>query len=173
MKNTFAMFLHKKSTSKALLNDLDKKANSKGKQTNKNSNFTKLRQENLSHDTLFKWSITSLYKFKELSEFILNAGESLSDYKYEDILSKNKDKKFNEKDNFSKSQSKRIRSELHKMLDLSDVIFEVLDIRDPISTRCKFIEQYVRRYMRHKPLISLLNKCDLVPAWITKGWLNT
>jgi nuclear GTP-binding protein len=38
----------------------------------------------------------------------------------------------------------------------------VLDARDPEGTRCKFLEQHIRKNARHKHLLLLLNKCDLV-----------
>lgn len=41
-------------------------------------------------------------------------------------------------------------------------IAQVLDARDPDGTRCKFLERHIRKNARHKHLILLLNKCDLV-----------
>ena len=49
----------------------------------------------------------------------------------------------------------------------------MLDARDPNGTRCKHLEQHLKRTCRHKHLLLLLNKCDLVPAWVTKRWLHT
>jgi hypothetical protein len=63
---------------------------------------------------------------------------------------------------FEKGQSKRIWGELYKVLDSSDVVIQVLDARDPEGTRCKFLERHIRKNARHKHLILLLNKCDLV-----------
>ena len=53
------------------------------------------------------------------------------------------------------------------MLDSSDVVLMVLDARDPIGTRCRNVEKYLREEKPHKHLIFILNKCDLVPPWIT------
>jgi hypothetical protein len=39
---------------------------------------------------------------------------------------------------------------------------QVLDARDPEGTRCRFIERHIRKNARHKHLLLLLNKCDLV-----------
>uniref|UniRef100_A0A0A9E097 CP-type G domain-containing protein n=1 Tax=Arundo donax TaxID=35708 RepID=A0A0A9E097_ARUDO len=74
---------------------------------------------------------------------------------------------------FEKGQSKRIWGELYKVIDSSDVVVQVLDARDPIGTRCYHIEKHLKENCKHKHLVFLLNKCDLVPAWATKGWLRT
>jgi nuclear GTP-binding protein len=68
---------------------------------------------------------------------------------------------------FSKGQSKRIWNELYKVIDSSDVIIHVLDARDPIGTRCTSVEQYMTKETPHKHLIFVLNKCDLVPNWVS------
>lgn len=65
---------------------------------------------------------------------------------------------------FSKGQSKRIWNELYKVIDSSDVVIHVLDARDPIGTRCRSIEKYIREEASHKHVVFVLNKCDLVPT---------
>lgn len=67
---------------------------------------------------------------------------------------------------FSKGQSKRIWNELYKVIDSSDVVIHVLDARDPLGTRCKSVEEYMKKETPHKHLIYVLNKCDLVPTWV-------
>lgn len=95
---------------------------------------------------------------------------------------------------FSKGQSHRIWGELFKVLDSSDVVVEVLDARDPLGTRAYHVENHLKKQyvifvclselallftltfagysMRHKQLILLLNKADLVPTWALKRWLH-
>jgi nuclear GTP-binding protein len=68
-------------------------------------------------------------------------------------------------------QSKRIWEELYKVLDSSDVVCQVLDARNPIGTRCPHIEKQIKK-QAHKHLIFILNKCDLVPTWVTTGWVK-
>ena len=65
---------------------------------------------------------------------------------------------------FDKGQSKRIWNELYKVIDSSDVVIHVLDARDPVGTRCKSVEKYLKEEAPHKHLIFVLNKCDLVPT---------
>lgn len=65
---------------------------------------------------------------------------------------------------FDKGQSKRIWNELYKVMDSSDVVIHVLDARDPVGTRCRSIEKYLKEEAPHKHLIFVLNKCDLVPT---------
>lgn len=65
---------------------------------------------------------------------------------------------------FSKGQSKRIWNELYKVIDSSDVVIHVLDARDPLGTRCRSVEKYIREESPHKHLIFVMNKCDLVPT---------
>ncbi|EEF45776.1 nuclear/nucleolar GTPase 2 [Ricinus communis] len=73
---------------------------------------------------------------------------------------------------FEKGQSKRIWGELYKVIDSSNVVVQVLDARDPQGTRCYHLEKHLKEHCKHKHMILLLNKCDLVPAWATKGWLR-
>ncbi|XP_063964751.1 nucleolar GTP-binding protein 2-like [Lytechinus pictus] len=72
---------------------------------------------------------------------------------------------------FSAGQSKRIWNELYKVVDSSDVLVQVLDARDPMGTRSKYIENYLKKEKPHKHLIFVLNKVDLVPTWATKRWV--
>ncbi|XP_074279235.1 nuclear/nucleolar GTPase 2 [Silene latifolia] len=73
---------------------------------------------------------------------------------------------------FEKGQSKRIWGELYKVIDSSDVVVQVLDARDPQGTRCYHLEKHLKENCSHKHMVFLLNKCDLIPAWATKGWLR-
>lgn len=72
---------------------------------------------------------------------------------------------------FAAGQSKRIWNELHKVIDSSDVILQVLDARDPMGTRSKHIEEFLKKEKAHKHLFFILNKVDLVPIWVTQRWV--
>lgn len=54
-----------------------------------------------------------------------------------------------------------------QVIDSSDVIIQVLDARDPMGTRSQNIESYLKKEKPWKHLIFVLNKCDLVPTWVT------
>jgi nuclear GTP-binding protein len=65
---------------------------------------------------------------------------------------------------FGKGTSKRIWNELYKVIDSSDVILHVIDARDPVGTRCRSVEKYLKEEAPHKHLVFVLNKVDLVPS---------
>uniref|UniRef100_K3WX25 Nucleolar GTP-binding protein 2 n=1 Tax=Globisporangium ultimum (strain ATCC 200006 / CBS 805.95 / DAOM BR144) TaxID=431595 RepID=K3WX25_GLOUD len=75
-------------------------------------------------------------------------------------------------DVFNKGQSKRIWGELYKVLDCSDVVIQVLDARNVPGTRCEHVEKHIKKNAAHKHLIFVINKCDLVPNWVTKKWVQ-
>ena len=75
-------------------------------------------------------------------------------------------------DLFSKGQSKRIWSELYKVLDCSDVVVQIVDARNVPGTRCHHIENHLKKNAPHKHLVIVLNKCDLVPSWVTRKWVK-
>lgn len=60
-----------------------------------------------------------------------------------------------------------------EIVSTADVILYVLDARDPPGTRSREVErQIMAADSGSKRLILLLNKCDLVPPTILKGWLT-
>ncbi|KAF6176125.1 hypothetical protein GIB67_000219 [Kingdonia uniflora] len=62
--------------------------------------------------------------------------------------------------------------ELVKVIEVSDVIFEVLDARDPLGSRCIDMEKMVMKSGPDKHLVLLLNKIDLVPREAVEKWLK-
>eukprot|EP00475_Leptophrys_vorax_P045538 TRINITY_DN947_c0_g1_i1.p1 TRINITY_DN947_c0_g1~~TRINITY_DN947_c0_g1_i1.p1 ORF type:complete len:572 (+),score=187.92 TRINITY_DN947_c0_g1_i1:56-1771(+) len=84
----------------------------------------------------------------------------------------NDEKTERRRDIFDKGQSKRIWGELYKVIDSSDVLIQVLDVRDPMGTRSKTVEGYIKKNCPHKHVIFVLNKCDLVPTWVTARWVK-
>ena len=69
-------------------------------------------------------------------------------------------------------QSKRIWKELYKVIDSSDVLIQVIDARDPIGTRTKYIEDHLKKNCPNKHMVLILNKCDLIPPSVTSKWLK-
>jgi nuclear GTP-binding protein len=60
-----------------------------------------------------------------------------------------------------------------QVLEAADVILYVLDARDPEGTRSKEVErQVMAAESGSKRLILILNKIDLVPPPVLKGWLS-
>lgn len=68
---------------------------------------------------------------------------------------------------YAKGTSRRIYGELYKVIDSSDVLLHVLDARDPLGTLCQSVLEYIRKEKAHKQVVLVINKCDLVPSWVT------
>eukprot|EP00466_Bigelowiella_natans_P018333 jgi/Bigna1/41442/e_gw1.52.11.1 len=75
------------------------------------------------------------------------------------------------------NQKKWYMKDLKQLLEVSDVILEVLDARDPLGCRCRKIEemiqgQYSGTTARPKRIILVLNKIDLVPQETVSKWVK-
>jgi hypothetical protein len=68
---------------------------------------------------------------------------------------------------YAKGTSRRIYGELYKVIDSSDVILHILDARDPLGTICQSVLDYIKKEKAHKQVVLVINKCDLVPNWVT------
>jgi hypothetical protein len=68
---------------------------------------------------------------------------------------------------YAKGTSRRIYGELYKVIDSSDVVLHILDARDPLGTMCESVLEYIKKEKSHKQVVLVLNKCDLVPNWVT------
>ncbi|KAF8710602.1 Ferrous iron transport protein B, partial [Rhizoctonia solani] len=68
------------------------------------------------------------------------------------------------------SSLKAYMREFHKVVEMSDVIIQVLDARDPMGCRSPSVEDEVRR--SEKRLVGVLNKIDLVPKENVEAWLK-
>ncbi|CDY66753.1 BnaCnng52210D [Brassica napus] len=64
------------------------------------------------------------------------------------------------------------KKELKNVIELSDVILEVLDARDPLGTRCTAMEGMVGEAGPSKHRVLVLNKIDLVPREAAEKWLK-
>ncbi|XP_016050375.1 guanine nucleotide-binding protein-like 3-like protein isoform X2 [Erinaceus europaeus] len=62
--------------------------------------------------------------------------------------------------------------EFRKVVEYSDVILEVLDVRDPLGCRCFQMEEAVLQAEGNKKLVLVLNKIDLVPKEVVEKWLE-
>ena len=68
---------------------------------------------------------------------------------------------------YAKGTSRRIYGELYKVIDSSDVVLHVLDARDPLGTMCQSVLDFIKKEKAHKQVVLVINKCDLVPNWVT------
>lgn len=63
-------------------------------------------------------------------------------------------------------------NELNKVIEASDVIFEVLDARDPLGCRCPQLEEAVLKHEGKKRLLFVMTKIDLVPKENVEKWVG-
>ena len=77
-------------------------------------------------------------------------------------------------DHRNPDSSRRAFDKIFKqVLDAADVVLYVLDARDPEGTRSKEVERQIMSVEGgSKRLILVLNKIDLVPPHVLKGWLT-
>ncbi|KAL7874512.1 hypothetical protein SRHO_G00054820 [Serrasalmus rhombeus] len=114
----------------------------------------------------------SVGELKELAEKAEASTQGYSAEKDRDLVTEDSGVREEAREEiFKKGQSKRIWGELYKVIDSSDVIIQVLDARDPMGTRSQNIETYLKKEKPWKHLIFVLNKCDLIPTWVTKRWV--
>ncbi|KXN85716.1 Nucleolar GTP-binding protein 2 [Leucoagaricus sp. SymC.cos] len=73
---------------------------------------------------------------------------------------------------YAKGTSRRIYGELYKVIDSSDVILHVVDARDPLGTLCESVLEYLKKEKTHKQVVLVINKCDLVPNWVTSRYIQ-
>ncbi|THH30220.1 hypothetical protein EUX98_g3951 [Antrodiella citrinella] len=73
---------------------------------------------------------------------------------------------------YAKGTSRRIYGELYKVIDSSDVILHILDARDPLGTLCHSVLEYIKKEKAHKQVVLVVNKCDLVPNWVTARYIQ-
>ncbi|KAL1749232.1 NUC091 domain-containing protein [Schizophyllum fasciatum] len=73
---------------------------------------------------------------------------------------------------YAKGTSRRIYGELYKVIDSSDVILHILDARDPLGTMCESILEFIKKEKSHKQVVLVINKCDLVPNWVTARYIQ-
>lgn len=72
------------------------------------------------------------------------------------------------------SSSIRASSLLLQVIDASDVVIEVLDVRDPLGCRCPELEEAVLQREGNKKLLLVLNKIgDYIYIFISKVPLET
>ncbi|KAF9045727.1 NGP1NT-domain-containing protein [Hymenopellis radicata] len=73
---------------------------------------------------------------------------------------------------YAKGTSRRIYGELYKVIDSSDVVLHVLDARDPLGTLCESVLEFIKKEKSHKQVVLIINKCDLVPNWVTARYIQ-
>lgn len=66
----------------------------------------------------------------------------------------------------------RVWKEFYKVLDACDVLAMVIDARDPLGTRQKWFDAHLSDKSKHKEMILIMNKSDLVPSWVARKWLH-
>ena len=76
--------------------------------------------------------------------------------------------------NAQKEQSlRKFYAEFKKVVDISDVLLEVLDVRDPMGCRLRNVERTVEsQWGDRKVVVIVLNKIDMVPQQVVDAWVT-
>ena len=102
---------------------------------------------------IYHWNEIHILK---LFQSVQNAESNYNTEKDRDLVTDEpEEKKMTRENIFGAGQSKRIWNELYKVIDSSDVIIQVLDVRDPLGTRCAMI---IGRAITHR-------RCRRQPYW--------
>jgi len=112
-------------------------------------------------------------KPKNLQELMDNSLEKVEQFENrQGIASASSGIKEKSNNNLGQQSRRAFLRDLKKVIESSDVILQILDCRDPISTRLsnKVEETIVSHF--NKRLVLVLNKVDLVPKDIVKKWLT-
>ncbi len=67
-------------------------------------------------------------------------------------------------------ENRRIFSEVNKVFVTCQIIFFILDIRNPMGTWPSFLTQ--KDKYKSKKILIILNKCDLIPFNIAENWIR-
>lgn len=164
--DTYSVFLSKRKLPQCLINPL-----------NNNTNLIKT-QHSTFDETFGKNSRRTkpnlkVYTIEELAENTKKLNDEYNITTDTNLKYLNEEEKDAPEMKFMKAgQSKRIYGELLKVVDASDVILEILDSRDPLGTVCQYVETFIQKNCPHKHIVYVLNKCDLVPTFITAAWIK-
>lgn len=108
----------------------------------------------------------SKYNVNKLQELVDNAQSRSENYE-KNYNDEELDNFFNTREKIAGNNNRRTYfRQLKTVLDQADVILEVLDARDPIGCRSKWLEDKILSIDSSKKIILVMNKIDLVPKEI-------
>ena len=163
--NTYNIFLHRSHLPQSLINPLSNEGKIKNKLTSFEETFGKNSRRTKPN--------LQVYTMEELADSSNKMREEYNLEKDSNLNYLNEEEKIGPEMKYMKAgQSKRIYGELLKVIDASDVLCEILDARDPLGTRCSYLENFVKKNCPHKHIIYILNKCDLVPIYVTAAYIK-
>ena len=163
--DTYSIFIRSSHLPQSLINPLSNEGKIKNKLTSFDETFGKNSRRTKPN--------LQVYTMEELADATDKMREEYKLEKDSNLNYLNEEEKIGPEMKYMKAgQSKRIYSELLKVIDASDVLCEILDARDPLGTRCAYLEYFVKKNCPHKHIIYILNKCDLVPIYVTAAYIK-
>ena len=163
--NTYNIFIHRSHLPNSLINPISNEGKIKNKLTSFEETFGKNSRRTKPN--------LQVYTIEELADTSNKMNEEYKSEKDSNLFYLNEEEKMAPEMKYMKAgQSKRIYSELLKVIDASDVLCEILDARDPMGTRCTYLENFVQKNCPHKHIIYIINKCDLVPIYVTAAYIK-
>ncbi|OII76452.1 hypothetical protein cand_001810 [Cryptosporidium andersoni] len=133
------------------------------------------RRKNMKEEVKMEEQDTELSEVMEIDEVKKSKLTNLDDL-YEDAIIRQgkfeesstiEDINYNE---VADSSRRVFLRDLRKLIEVSDIILEILDARDPLGYRCHDLERSI--VGQGKKLILIINKVDLVPSEVAMRWLT-
>ena len=165
IQDTYSIFLNQTHLPHSLINPISNEGTIKNKLASFEETFGKNSRRTKPN--------LQVYTIEEYADNTNKMNEEYKSKKDSNLNYLNEEEKIAPEMKYMKAgQSKRIYNELLKVVDASDFLYEILEARNPLGTRCSYLENFIKKCCPHKHIVYILNKCDLVLIYVTAAYIK-